>query len=216
MDSPNVSSVSKAYSTEFSLHVGLIRQLTASVAKRAMACGVDYDFDDAYQDGCVAYTKAAKGYDPERGITFTAYLGRTIYNELNRQVQTWIECRSELHIQSIEDMGAEGQDILEVLEAPEESAEEILGHRQEMRQKVMALSAMSRSVIRELNHPSPELRQTIEQKQISAKAQRAMGKKFVRVPDSPTFALVAEHLGLSKREYARIRQEFREKLGVDL
>lgn len=214
---PSVSSASsRAYQTDYELHAGLIRQLAFKVASRAHAFGLSYEIEDAVQDASLVYVKAAHGYDADRGITFTAYLGRAIFNELNAIVNKMVEMRKECIAMSIEDLGEEDQDALEAISLDDENAESRLINRQEMRNKVASLSPTARLFVRELNSPSPELRNKLESMIASAKARKEAGERMVRTPKYATFKIVAEHHEIPKEALYRVRHEFRDKLGVDV
>jgi hypothetical protein len=216
MVSPSASSANRAYQTDYHLHCGLIRQLACKVAGRARGYGIEYEIEDAIQDANLVYVKAAHGYDPDRGITFTAYLGRAIFNELNAIVNKMIDMRRECVAVSIEDLGEEDQDILETIVVDEDDAATHLMSRQEMYNKVASLSPTARLFVRELNSPSPALKKKLNDMIESAKARKEAGEAFVRIPTHATFKIVAEHHQVPKEAMNRVKREFQTKLGVSI
>ena len=76
----------RAYSTDFSAHRNLIYKLALKGWGRLQAAGVVMDVEDVFQEMSLIYCKAAEGYDPKHGITFTAYLGRAIWNDFNTKL----------------------------------------------------------------------------------------------------------------------------------
>lgn len=50
------------------------------------------DYEDAYQDGCVGLVKAAQTFDETKGVAFTSYAVRCIWNEI-RQLRRRMSCK---------------------------------------------------------------------------------------------------------------------------
>lgn len=80
-----VSKQNRAFSTRFEDHKGLIYTLAMRCYARLLGARITaMEFEDVYSEMCVSYTKAARGFDPSRGIGFGAYLGRACYNDFNK------------------------------------------------------------------------------------------------------------------------------------
>jgi len=53
--------------------IPLVRQIAKSSTRRWLCGYVELDYDDLYQEGCVALVKAAAAYDPSRGVPFRKF-----------------------------------------------------------------------------------------------------------------------------------------------
>lgn len=80
--------IGRAYSTKFEDHKGLMIKIARNCYARARSSKISsLEFDDVLGEMHYAYVKASQGYDPERGITFGAYLGRACYNQFNKVME---------------------------------------------------------------------------------------------------------------------------------
>lgn len=124
----------RAYSTAFEDHKQLIHQMARKGYLRLQGAHISIDYEDVFQEMCVTYAKAVNKYNPEYGVTFTAYLGRAIWNEFNSFAEREITHKIELCSVSIEGALASSEDsdidLYEVLPSDEPTPEQILEAKQ--------------------------------------------------------------------------------------
>lgn len=106
---------SRAYSTEFSAHKALICRMAQKGWGRLQNAGVVMDYDDVFQEMSLIYCKAAAGYDPSKGFTFTAYLGRAIWMDFNKFAEKLINDQCGLGLVRIESIGNDEMDFYDLL-----------------------------------------------------------------------------------------------------
>lgn len=126
--------VGRAYSTAFEDHKPLIQKLARKGYLRLMGAHVSVDYEDVFQEMCVTYTKAATRYNPEVGVTFTAYLGRAIWNDFNQFAEREVNQKIHCSPFSIEGLSAhsseEGIDLYDVLPGNSPTPEQLLEAKQ--------------------------------------------------------------------------------------
>ena len=211
----------RAYSTDLNYHTGLIHTLTKKCWGRLVEAGVnEFEYEDIYQINCVSYVKVSRAYDPERGVTFTAYLGRAIYNEFNKFAERVIAEKCELGLIPYADFATEDgeADLLEFA-TTEQMAEDIMAEkisRDIARENIAKLSKLGKLVIRELLAPSDELKKTFEGLKAHAELSKQQGEKFIRVPKSIDFRTIKLHYGFRPRDIAGLKNEFKKQLGVEI
>ncbi len=195
----------RGFSTDIRDHEGLVRNMARKALGRLIENRVVVDFEDVYQDMCVSFVKAAQTYDPDRGITFSAYMGRAAYNNFNRTAERMINDARicPITVEAIEDLatiqGGDNtelsQSALEVLSQDTiESAEESYARKETMRETLALLSPTTRSVIAELL--------------FSADAEE------VEPIFSRRLTMVCTKHGLDSKGVAKLRKEIHSKLGV--
>jgi hypothetical protein len=75
----------RGFSTKYEDHTGLLYKFALMFHGRLQGAGITaMEFEDVRSELNVTYVKALKKYDPEKGITFTAYLGRACINDFNK------------------------------------------------------------------------------------------------------------------------------------
>lgn len=78
----------RGFSTRYEDHKGLMYRFAMRCYARVRGSGISaLEFDDVLSEMSVSYTKALKSYDPARGITFSAYLGRCCFNDFNKLME---------------------------------------------------------------------------------------------------------------------------------
>lgn len=147
----------RGYCVDFEKHEALIHKFARKGYGRLMEMNVVIDYEDVFQEMCVAYTKASLKYDASKGITFSAYLGRVIWNEFNR----FVEREQDENFPSLEDAltddDEEEIDIYEGISGNYTTPEEFLERKQETRWKNKQCSSMARYLLREFINPSPRI-----------------------------------------------------------
>lgn len=77
--------VARNRSLEYSDHIGLVRKYAITYHARLLGGKIiGVDLDDVIGELSLAFVKAAHGYDPNAGYTFTAFLGRCFQNHFNK------------------------------------------------------------------------------------------------------------------------------------
>ena len=211
----------RAFSSEFSLHTGLIHTLTRKCWGRLKDAGLDeFEYDDVYQINCMTYVKAAKAYDASRGITFGAYLGRAIYNQFNKFADKAIEEKHELGFIAYDDFSDEDSstDFLDYhngdIDVTEVAAETI--SRETARENISKLSNLGKLVVRELLSPTDALKRTFEGIKAHSELSRDSGEKYIRVPKSIDIRTIKIHYGFRQRDIIGLKNEFKKELGVEI
>ena len=213
--------IDKKFSTEFEAHKGLIHKLTKKCWGRLKEVGIDdHEYEDVFQINCISYVKVAKAYNPERGITFGAYLGRAIYNEFNKYADKIINEKVALHLQSYEDFSSQDGDDIDFMASyrEENSVVDMIEHsfitKEEARENIAKLSGIARLVIRELLAPSVALKQSFIGMQAHSEMAKSQGERYIRVPNTINIRAIRLHYGFKNRDMVNLRQEFIEHLGV--
>lgn len=82
----------RCMSTNVADHIGLLRSFARRYHRQLKAAKLRVEFDDIYGEMLLSFTKAVKGFKPERGVSFTAYLGRVCSNEFYKRLRPlWLE-----------------------------------------------------------------------------------------------------------------------------
>ena len=215
-----------AYSSEFSDHQGLIHQLTKKCWWRLKDAGLDdHEYEDVFQLNCISFVKVARKYDPARGITFGAYLGKAIFNEFNKYAEKVIKEKHELGIVSYDDFGdddGEGEyDFLahasKDLNRSEGGVEVSVIEREIARENIGKLSKFAKLIIRELMSPSEAVKQTIEGIRAHAELAKQTGEIYrVRIPREVDIRAIKIHYGFRDMDIIKVKKEFETVLGVKI
>lgn len=215
------TAVNRAFSSEFSLHTGLIHTLTRKCWGRLKEAGLDeFEYEDIYQINCITYVKVAKAYDASRGVTFGAYLGRAIYNEFNKFADRVIEEKHQLGFISYDEFSSEDNDVNFLdyhngdVDLTEVAAETI--SRETARENISKLSSLGKLVIRELLSPTDALKKTFEGIKAHSELAKQSGEKYIRVPKSIDMRTIKLHYGFRQRDIAGLKNEFKKELGVEI
>lgn len=211
---------SRSFSTKFEDHEPLLHTMTRKCFGRLVQMNPSADYEDLFQELCVAFVRAQKTYDPTKGISFTAYMGRAVYNEFNRLMDKTVRDNTEIPMisaQELESRGDDGDiDFYGTFDPRQDTMEDLIVRSDDARDNFMRLSYVARLVVKELHKPSPELLKTHAGMVAHATLARAMGESVGRVPHEITLRVVAQHLHLDKKTLAAVRQEFKEVVGVDV
>lgn len=99
-----VAKKGRGYSTRYEDHVGLLRKLARGQWGIMQGLGIEVEFDDIFQEMSLAYCAALSGYNPEYGITFSAYLGRTALNNWAKVKDRLVRERMQLGMYSLDEI----------------------------------------------------------------------------------------------------------------
>lgn len=70
----------------FEDHIGLVRLQARQGYKWACGAGLLLSFDDMYQEASVAFLLAAKGFDPDKGVKFSAYYTMAAFSQFRKLI----------------------------------------------------------------------------------------------------------------------------------
>lgn len=213
----------RGFRTDYESHTGLLHTFARKIYGRLCSTGVTADYDDVFGDVCEAYSRAAISYNPAHGVGFGAYLGRAIYNNVNKIAERRIRERTELGMQPLSTYAAYGEEDETVMDRVADvtefgpSPEELLEAKQDALQRIDRLPELARTVVAELTNPSEAVKRTHQ----AMKAQRAQAvaagyRTARRVSDEVTLPVIFQHFGLTREQISMFQRECREYLGVDL
>lgn len=207
MVSPNGSSVkgkgrimlqaNRAYSTDFAAHRDLICKLAQKGWGRLQQAGVVMDFEDVFQEMSVIYCKAAEGYDPSRGFTFTAYLGRAIWQDFNKFAERLINDQCGLGLVRIEEVGDEELDFYDMMPSDEMTPEEACISSRSFMDNMKSLPKMEREIVGRL------MKQVIRPRQGEAREEMSLSE-------------IMHAMSLTRTQATAARKRIGQVFGVDL
>jgi hypothetical protein len=210
------AAVNKSTSTKYEDHTGLLHKLAARGWGRLEAAGVPTAYDDVFQLMSESFVRCQKTFDPTKGFTFSAYYGRSCWNNFNKWAADQIEEKHELGLVSVESLSVEhddgaGSDAYEFINCAaeddtDESAEDRLQSRQESHRAARMLSPDAKRVIALLVHNSPELLAFV------AERNARMLKRIVNI----NLWVIFDFLGIPRPKAAMIRAELERVYGVKL
>lgn len=121
---------------------GLLHKLARKAYGRLAMSGADAvaDFDDCYQEACMAYLNAVRCFNEEAGVQFITYLWRTVENSLSRFVKDGVS--STINEFSVDaEIDEDGSTILDMIESPILSPEEQIERKQTFSQNIARLGS---------------------------------------------------------------------------
>lgn len=226
MDSPLESSVrspkGRGYQTDFESHKNLLHKFARMLMRRLMAVGLSPDYEDVFADMCECYCRAVLSYDPARGITFSAYLGRAVWNNTNPVTDRLIAEHQVIGHCPLNDFAADaGEDDDSIMDRltggdAQLSPEQLAERNEDTAQRVHSLPPLARAVMKELVAPSEGLRCTFAAMKAHREQARALKRRSKPVPDSITLPVIYQHLGLTQDQINTVHQQCVEYLGVDI
>ncbi|MEZ2310854.1 hypothetical protein AB6809_29840 [Paraburkholderia sp. RCC_158] len=181
---------------------------------RLQEVGLSTPYEDVFQFMCESFVRCQPKYDPATGFTFSAYYGRSCWNNFNKWAERLCLEHTQLGMVSVEVLGGasdgdESRDVYEFLDAADDdhdTPEERLEARQESHRAARALSPVAKQVIALLVHQTPEFMAFFDERNAR------LTKKFTAV----TLGMIFEFLELSKPKGRQIKEELRRIYGVDL
>lgn len=216
LQSAHAAPANRSTSTAFEDHTGMLHKLAKRGWGRLQDAGVTVPYDDVFQLMCESFVRCQSKYDPLTGFSFSAYYGRSCWNNFNRWAEHVIEERHTLGMVSVEELtGAgpeEGGDALEFCDFASaeddthESPEDILAARQESHRAARLLSLDAKRVVAQLVRNSPELLAFVEAKNAR------MLKKIVNI----NLNVIFEFLEIPRPKARAIKDELRQVYGVAL
>lgn len=204
-----------AKDTRLESHKGLIHKLCKRAFGRSAALGLSLDYEDLFQEGCIAWMAAEKKFNPQAGFYFSTYLGTAVTNRLNRVIEAHIKTEVKCGGYSLDEpIGEDGGKLEEVVA---DEREDLLGSviAWDTRRKMLdGLSPLARWVVLTLENPSREVLAEWKAYQVLQAKRQEMGET-----PHPAHELNLAWLGrhfllptklVSVRQWDQIRKELRE------
>jgi hypothetical protein len=70
----------------FEDHQGIIHMQAKFGLKWATMNGLAMEYEDMYQEACLAFVQAAQGYDPDTGLKFSAYFTKVAFSQFRKTI----------------------------------------------------------------------------------------------------------------------------------
>jgi DNA-directed RNA polymerase specialized sigma24 family protein len=201
-------------STRYEDHTGMLHKLAKRGWGRLLENGLETPYEDVFQQMCESFVKCQATYKADTGFSFSAYYGRSIWNNFNKWAERLIEEKHTLGMVSVESLcgsDEEGErDVYEFIEQNEDDAddspEERLAARQESHRLARMLSDDAKRIVALLVNPTADL-----QAWFDARNARML-KKFQHI----NIWMIGEYLELKRDKTARLRLELERVYGVIL
>ncbi|MGV2866425.1 sigma factor [Achromobacter sp. AGC39] len=214
----------RAFRTDLACHEPLLHKFARMAWYRLLSAGCAEEYEDVFADMRFDYLAAARKYDPDRGVSFTAYMGRAVWNEFNKRAEKQIAIRNTIGLHSLSEVDIRNGDddgdfsLLDTLHGEDlvPSAEERLEQNQAMAQKIAMLPPQVRAVLRELVNPSAGVRATYAAMLAQREVAKRQGTRVPRVPTEINLKVVFKHFGMDAKDIRAFNSACLEHLGVDL
>lgn len=222
---------SRAFDTRFEAHSALIHKLARKGYGRLLGAGVSIEYEDVYQEMCLIYSKTVHiddeghmKYDPTRGISFSAYLGRAIWNDFNKFAERQIAEVTELGLRSVEELAEQCEDDFanpySAIDSGDPSPEECFEAIQEFLHGISELHRTDRVahfLVAKLIDPSDDLVDALNRERQEAERVRASGENKRQIaPRDVTLNLIARHYKLDALEVRNAKRKLSGIYGVSL
>lgn len=207
----------KAFDTSYAVHQGLIHKLARKGFGRLMQAGVTIDYEDVFQEMSLTYVKAVRKYNPELGISFTAYLGRAIWNQFNLFAEQEIGHSSE--VSSIDEMseGSEVNDLYEAIDGGSATPEQYLEVKQSWAVNSIKCGSVAKLIVRQIMNPSEGLLTRLKEKQKAAVDDRNTGQNpKAHAARNVTVAMIAQYHEISVQEMRMAKKNLNSVYGVNI
>lgn len=220
---PAPAPTGRGYDTSFENQKGLLHTFARKVFGRLSAANVNITYEDIYQEMCLSYTQALRTYDPSRGITFSAYMGRSVYNNINFIAKKMIRERVELGMTLFsefsngdDETGFSIEEVIHNEDSPSLSPEALAVRNIEVRERIAQLSRNGKRILRELISPSDEVAAR-HQAYIRSVGEKIKRGEFKRAPSTTlTVKLIGKYLCLTREEMIHVCDEYERVLGVSI
>lgn len=219
----NVVKKGRAYDTSFEAQRGLIYKLACRGWGRLKQANVHIDFEDVMQEMSLAYVKAAAGYDPEYGITFSAYLGRSCWNEFNKFAERLIAEQVELRLVSVDamddkfELDGAGGSFYDMIDSGDQTPEDIMESIQEARLKTSKLNPTAIFIVQQLVKPSAPLVQHLKALQDHARhARDTIEGSNAHAPRDISINLIAKFFNIEKPRALKAKKLISQVYGVEI
>lgn len=192
---------SSAFSTAYEAHQGIIHKFARKGYGRLIQAGVVIDYEDVFQEMSMTYVKAAKLYNPERGISFSAYMGRAIWNQFNLFAENEILYKSQ--VTSIENMvdslDIEDANLYETVSSDAATPEQYMEVKQDWVTNNMKCGSIAKFIVKQIINPDQGMISRLETKQQVSRDSHLLkqGRGGKRAAGEVSIALIKEYFNLN-------------------
>jgi DNA-directed RNA polymerase specialized sigma24 family protein len=196
---------------EFEQHRKLLLKLAHQVHRRCFNAGASsVQFEDVFQEICIAWCKARDAWSPEHNVPFVAFLVRGARHHLNRWVGKEImESNSRLNLDATgsDDNDTEFHGL--IADPKAEMPDEIIMRADRIREYDQILSQDALQFIRILESPPPQLFAILDATQ--ARREYALSRGVPAAPSQRkvSSALVFDLMGCDKTKRKQVFAELK-------
>lgn len=201
----------------FEEHHKLLLKLAHQVHRRAFAAGAaSVQFEDVFQEICIAWCQARDAWEPEYNVPFVAFLVRGARNHINRWVgKEIIESTARLELDSSSpEIDTELHEV--VADNKAVSADDIVAEQDERRHQRMILSDDALMFVKLLEDPPPHLYAVIEGMKARREYAVSRGKIVGGALKKVNATLVFDLMGCNAQARKKILDEVRAYANVEL
>lgn len=98
----------------YKTNMGLVHNVSRKGFARLAAAKVVIDYDDVFQEMSIVFLKAFDKFDASKGFQFSTFYFMCAFNRLNRWAQLLIEERLKHGVVSVEELGAGGDEDIDI------------------------------------------------------------------------------------------------------
>lgn len=210
--------VERKFSTRFEDHEGLLHVFTKGGFARFGDFDPAVDYEDLYQEACLGFVRAQKSYDPEKGVGFSAYMGRVVVNGLYQTGKRIARQAVEVPVTSLEEMvecleDGDSDDIACLGVEDIHAFEENQAARERMNAFDPVADKKERAIIRDMISPSEALKKAHAAARAHYEHGVSMGERGSYVAEELELRFICKYHGVT---YPKFAKKVREKLGVEI
>lgn len=189
-------------------HERYMKAFAFKVRNRAFAAGAaSVQFEDIYQELCIAWCKARDAFSPEYGVPFIAFLSRGMHLHINRWIQDQIT--EGQHLTLDQPTTEDGEGVLHEVVPDKAPTPAEFAISEDMRQFVYSrLSKRARMFVEFLESPPEFLVEGLKAIRARAEYGRAKGIACI-APKQITASMVFEFMRVDRVERIEIYRELR-------
>lgn len=169
------------------------------------------EYEDVFQEASLAFAMALKTYDESKGITFSAYMGRAVVNNLGHWARKLTQERAEIGMYINSELVERSADEL-ADETPTPEEERITAAS--VQTLLSQFRPLTREILKELIDPSEEFKAAHEGLRAHREHAIKLGVRTWSIPDHITFSSLVKILRLSENEKRAVKDEIYEVLKV--
>lgn len=195
----------------FEGYVKLLHKQAHKCHTRMVALGMNYDYEDVFNEAVAVYCNCKQKFKPEMGNKFTTYLVYAVYNRINGLIDKEFK-RGVPVVASIDAIDDNGNTLAEILPSSASVTTDI--REQELEDHLNGkLSHLAMVVVSLITDPPDELVQEFDANRIKSQLAAEQGMD-IRAPRCIGFNFVVNHflarvLNLNAAECRAIRHEIK-------
>lgn len=191
----------------------LLMSMARRVQRRCHAAGAkSVQFEDIFQEMCVAYVFATHRYNSELGVPFGAFLVRGVSLHINRWVQREIgqKLLAPFDLDFTADKDEDGGSLQEVIADPNAEDPEDRVIEEDCWNRAMALaSPRTRQFLQILRDPPPKVVDMVRAFKFRRQFAKTRNAAVAPAPKDVTASIVFELMGCAHPERTKIYAEIR-------